>query len=299
MISVWKRQVATPLWLAPLWLISLLAAVTIEARLTWERTMWTWERGPQMVGYSLVHGEPGLFMVGILGFLGAIGFTLFFLACLIWRSIKKKQPKAGLFCLLLITASPLVLESIPYHRWQALMLSVRGESEKLKWNDVLEHAALQGDFAAAKALVAKMPDGDQKKATIARLIRISKGTELSSWLLEQGADVNDQSEEFRTSPLMLAASNGWDEKVQWLIQHRAKVDLQDKVGGTALMMSVPGGTNGSAECFRLLLAAGADLSIRDQEGRTAIDILAKSFPEKEKARVLSYLKDHETNGSKK
>lgn len=33
-------------------LILFIGTVTLAARLIWEQTVWTWERGPQMIGYS-------------------------------------------------------------------------------------------------------------------------------------------------------------------------------------------------------------------------------------------------------
>jgi hypothetical protein len=41
-----------------------------------EKTVWTWSRGPQMVGFSLMHIHPGLAVVGLLGFLGVMLWRL-------------------------------------------------------------------------------------------------------------------------------------------------------------------------------------------------------------------------------
>jgi hypothetical protein len=42
-------------------------AVLFAARILWEKTIWTWSRGPQMVGFSLWHIHSEFALVGILG----------------------------------------------------------------------------------------------------------------------------------------------------------------------------------------------------------------------------------------
>jgi hypothetical protein len=44
-------------------------AVLFAARIQWEKTIWTWSRGPQMVRFSLWHIHPEFALVGILGYL--------------------------------------------------------------------------------------------------------------------------------------------------------------------------------------------------------------------------------------
>ena len=36
------------------------------ARILWEKTVWTWSRGPQMVGFALWHIHPGFAVAGTL-----------------------------------------------------------------------------------------------------------------------------------------------------------------------------------------------------------------------------------------
>jgi hypothetical protein len=51
-------------------------AVLFAARLLWEKTIWTWSRGPQMVGFSLWHIHPEFALVGILGSLALAPWLL-------------------------------------------------------------------------------------------------------------------------------------------------------------------------------------------------------------------------------
>lgn len=39
--------------------------MVFAARVLWEKTVWTWSRGPQMIGFSLMHIHPGFAIAGI------------------------------------------------------------------------------------------------------------------------------------------------------------------------------------------------------------------------------------------
>ena len=55
------------------WLLFAPGAFLFSGRIIWEKTVWTWQRGPQAVGFSLIHIHPGL---AILGWLCWLGFAL-------------------------------------------------------------------------------------------------------------------------------------------------------------------------------------------------------------------------------
>jgi hypothetical protein len=57
---------AFPSWLRMIWLFIFPFSLLFAVRITWEKTVWTWARGPQMVGFSLMHVHPFLFIVGAL-----------------------------------------------------------------------------------------------------------------------------------------------------------------------------------------------------------------------------------------
>jgi len=65
---------ALPSFLKLLWVCVSPIATAFAGRILWEKTVWTWSRGPQMVGFSLWHIYPGLAVVG----------TLFSLALIVW-----------------------------------------------------------------------------------------------------------------------------------------------------------------------------------------------------------------------
>src|ERR1700737_3111155 len=59
-------QPAIPHWLRVAWICLLPLGVSFAGRIAWEKTVWTIKRGPQMVGFSLVHIHPAFFLGGIL-----------------------------------------------------------------------------------------------------------------------------------------------------------------------------------------------------------------------------------------
>jgi ankyrin repeat protein len=104
--------------------------------------------------------------------------------------------------------------------------------------------------------------------------------ELMDQLLEYGADINAADNRGQTA-LMAAAHRGYDLCVAHLIDRGAKMDQQDEHGLTALVLagavvSRSGGKNLSLsrkklDTVSILLGKGADLDIKDSNGRTALD----------------------------
>ena len=60
------KSSAIPRWLKVAWLGFAPVGVLFSSRIAWEKTFLTWQQGPQMVGFSLVHIFPAFFIVGIL-----------------------------------------------------------------------------------------------------------------------------------------------------------------------------------------------------------------------------------------
>jgi len=55
---------ALPSFLKVWWLSASPFAFLFAARILWEKTIWTWSRGPQAVGFALWHIHPGFAVVG-------------------------------------------------------------------------------------------------------------------------------------------------------------------------------------------------------------------------------------------
>ncbi|MES2783966.1 MAG: ankyrin repeat domain-containing protein [Pseudomonadota bacterium] len=88
--------------------------------------------------------------------------------------------------------------------------------------------------------------------------------ELVRKLIDRGADVNKTG----WTPLHYAATSGHVPVIALLLEHHAYIDAESPNKTTPLMMAVH---YGSPEAVRHLLEAGADPSLKNQLGMTAVD----------------------------
>ena len=94
-------------------------------------------------------------------------------------------------------------------------------------------------------------------------------------LIDKGADVNQETP--YGTPLMNAATNPWNiELIDILLKSEAQVNLRDRNGRTALFYGEIFGGNKIAS---KLLAAGADVDIKDVNGKTYMEATKEDFDE--------------------
>jgi ankyrin repeat protein len=132
---------------------------------------------------------------------------------------------------------------------------------------------------------------------IVRAAYESEGAALVEDLIAAGADVNAQCSISKTTALIAASSSSQSETVKVLLEAGAKVDVQDADGKTALMQygnrrltrllaefgnkfikkgSLMTGNWRPAQVVKLLVEAGANLNLRDKDGKTVFEIAARS-----------------------
>ena len=121
-----------------------------------------------------------------------------------------------------------------------------------------------------------------------------KGFELIKLLVESGADVNVKSLDDDVTPLMVVSRCGTPDILRLLLEHGATdINAQNTSGVTALMEAVR--FNPSEEVIKILLDIGADVSLKDNEGKRAADYVPLRIPDKKlgSVEILERLKSEE------
>lgn len=129
-----------------------------------------------------------------------------------------------------------------------------------------------GDTGALKALLER--GADARAATTGGYTALHAAAKTNAaanarLLLERGADPNARDGHGRT-PLMWAAQMGSDEVVTLLLARGADPNLSEGFSGTTALMQAAASDRASDAIVRALLAAGADVRPRDDEGVSAL-----------------------------
>jgi hypothetical protein len=82
-------------------------------------------------------------------------------------------------------------------------------------------------------------------------------------------NINSTSKTYKQTPLMKASSWGDEKAVRYLLEHGAQINLRDKLGRTALHLTI---RPAHVETLKLLLEYGADIAIKDNEGNTPLHL---------------------------
>lgn len=90
-------------------------------------------------------------------------------------------------------------------------------------------------------------------------------------LLKAGANPNGADVKTGVTPLMMAASNGWFESVQKLLERGALVNLRDLVSGDNALIYAAKNEQDAFDVVRLLVSRGADPNHVDDDGLRAVD----------------------------
>ena len=102
---------------------------------------------------------------------------------------------------------------------------------------------------------------------------MSKMTELTAFLIDNGADINKESP--LGTPLMNAVTNKWNtDIVALLIKYGAKINKRDRDGRTALFYAF---SSGNDDLVTMLIKAGADTEIKDKNGQTYLELERPKF----------------------
>ena len=170
------------------------AAWIFAARLVWEQTVWSWERGPQMVGFSLMHSGLGVLLI-LVFYGGLLWLAIVLIAATLTRSV---GGKSGLTLLLAYVLAWGVIAT-PYGFWQRIFIAKYSPAQAI---DFFTYAAALGDLRTVKAF------------------------------LDRGVDINSQSRD--GTALHGAAVQGELEVIEFLIAHGADVNAINVYGDTPM-----------------------------------------------------------------
>ena len=133
----------------------------------------------------------------------------------------------------------------------------------------LHMAIMERSFSVAETLIQargiQLDKRNMNDETPLMLAALRGHIELCSLLLAKGADVNKPG----WTALHYAASGEQTEILKMLLDHSAYIDAEAPSGNTPLMMAVMYGPESN---ITVLLEAGADPTLKNNAGRTALDL---------------------------
>jgi hypothetical protein len=147
---------------------------------------------------------------------------------------------------------------------------------------------------AAKALIAfpktRVEIRNAKDESPLMLASLKGQEELVVALIKRGADVNKPG----WAPLHYAATNSHLGVMQMLLDENAYIDAESPNGTTPLMMAA---LYGSGPAVKLLLDAGADPQLKNQQGLTAIDFARRASRQEAVDMITAAIRSKQPRGT--
>jgi hypothetical protein len=189
------------------------------ARLGWEQTVWTWERGPQMVGFSLMHSGAGILLP--IAFLLAGPLWVMWAMVFSWRT--RSLGTAVTWASLLAYVGAWGVLSMPGWVWERAFIERMARSPKAP--DLIFSAAVRGDLKTVEAYIAQgVPVNARTCAHAFTPIHgAARGGDVGTikFLISQGADVN-LTNAYGDSPLCEAEERDLTAAIELLLASGAK-----------------------------------------------------------------------------
>lgn len=209
-----------PLWLSISGAIVCVGSAILVGRLIWEQTVWTWERGPQMVGFSLAHGSAAILLLA--PFLLVI-WTAVAVMLTIRSLIRKNRITTQRWVGLGFVVALFILLGLPVGFWQRAFISRMAASPRA--GDLLLYAAYRGDLGTVRGLISHGVPVDATDHAYWRTAMHGAAAAgdlpILRYLVSKGASINalDRSGD---SPLEVAAAANRIEAVRFLTETGAK-----------------------------------------------------------------------------
>ncbi len=156
----------------------------LAARLVWEQTVWTWERGAQMVGFSLMHSG-----LGALLFIAVVASLVWPVIVLIAAGIARSIGGRKVVALLAAYGLGWALLAAPYGFWQRLFVSKFSPAQAI---ELTTYAAADGDVRTVRAFLNSgvAINAQGRNGTALHAAAAQAQLETMVFLISQGADVN-------------------------------------------------------------------------------------------------------------
>ena len=157
--------------------------------------------------------------------------------------------------------------------------NIRGDIDDIKTPSgctLLHYAVASGNLNIVEWLLkereAKIDEKDIFGLTALSCASTKGHLEVVKWLLKEGGAKIDEKSRRGLTALLCAAIKGQLEVVIWLLKEGgAKIDEKDNEGNTALLCAA---MNGKLDVAQWLLEHGASLQERNEQGKTAVDLIA-------------------------
>jgi hypothetical protein len=217
-----KKIVWFPWWLLIIGFAPFLGSAILAGRLVWEQTVWTWARGPQMVGFSLIHTCP---IAGLLLLSSLLLFVWLFITVIltVWKLVKKRRISWSIWTSIGISGFVLVTLWLPYGFWQRLFVDRLAKGPHAV--EFFTYAAALHDFKTVKAFmshgVSVNAHTNRDWKTALHGAAVEGDVKMIDYLISKGADIN-AVDRYGDSPLEEAISMQREEAVKFLIQHGAQ-----------------------------------------------------------------------------
>jgi hypothetical protein len=207
-------------WLLALGVVPLIGTALLAGRLIWEQTVWTWERGPQRVGFSLAHGSGAVLLLApfLLAFWVAVGGVL-----IVIDFVKKRRTGTPTWAAVGLAVLLFGLLSVPGGVWQRLFIRQMASSPRA--GDLLVYAAYDRDFRLVTAMLShgvsiRATDRSEWRTAL-HAAAIAGDLRTIQFLVSSGADVNALDRD-GDNPAEVAASRGHQECAAFLQEHGGK-----------------------------------------------------------------------------
>jgi len=209
-----------PLWLrlsgAPIFI----GSAMLSARIIWEQTVWTWEQGPQMIGFSLAHG-PGAILLPFPFLL--IMWTVLVVVLTVRSKLKKTRITPARWVALGLAMLVLILGQLPDGFWQRVFMGRMAASPQA--GDLLVHAAYRGDLGTVRDFISHGIPVDAINhsdwRTAMHAAAVTGDLRMARYLTSKGANI-DAVDRSGDSPLELAVSKGNEAAASFLTRCGAK-----------------------------------------------------------------------------